>query len=201
MRRGAPLPGLTRPPQGVLGPRSGHSGPPRGCPARGPSHAAQRPAPAPHQHSGPGCRAARAREQLPGLGPFPPPPAPVPPRPPRQAPRVSRRALLGVQLPAGLVGVGLCSGPSGGVRPFPASCSGSFRGGRPPSFFQSVVLRAFSPRSPCFRLGKVRETLSSVVTSEPFGLNSKCGRQRPWGARGALHVRTVGAWGTAWAAC
>lgn len=129
------------------------------------------------------------------------PPAPVPPRPPRQAPRVSCRALLGVRLPAGLVGAGLCSGPSGGVRPFPASCSGSFGGGRPPSFFQSVVLRAFSPRSPCFRLGKVRETLSSVVTSEPFGLNSKCGRQRPWGARGALHVGTVGAWGTAWAAC
>lgn len=93
---------------------------------------------------------------------------------------------------------GLCSGPYGGVRPFPASCSGSFWGGRPHSFFHSVLFRAFSPRYPCSRLGKVRETLPSVVTPEPFGLNSRGGRRRPLGCReGALRAGTLGAWGTA----
>lgn len=59
--------------------------------------------------------------------------------------------------------------------------SGSALGSWPRSFFHSVLFRAFSPRPPCFRLGKVPEMLPSVVTPEPFGLNSKCGRQRFWG--------------------
>lgn len=91
---------------------------------------------------------------------------------------VPQGLLPGARLPAGLLGAGLCSGPPGLLLRF-------ISGGRPHSFFHSVVFRAFSPRSPCFRLGKVRETLSSVVTSEPFGLNSKCGIQRPWGAGGS----------------
>lgn len=97
------------------------------------------------------------------------------------------RALL-----AGLAG-SVCSLPAGASswaqvhpvvsRPSLASCSGSVLGSWPRSFLlPSVVFRAFSPRSPCFRLGKGRERLPSIVTSEPFGLNSKCGRPRPWGA-------------------
>lgn len=74
------------------------------------------------------------------------------------------------------------------ARPFLASCSGSVLGSRPHCFFHSVLFCAFSPRSPCSRLGKVQEMLPSVVTPEPFGLNSKCERQRPRGAGAALHV-------------
>lgn len=167
----------------------------RGAPRR-PGHAAQPPAPAPHRHSGHGHGHPRGRgspRAASWAGPLPPCSSPAAlPGPAGSA------ALCSV----GLAGVGACSGPSGGVGPFQASCSGSFPGGRPHSLLQSVVFRAFSPRSPCFRLGKVRETLSFVVTSEPFGLNSKCGRPRPWGAGvGGHHVGTLGAWGTARAAC
>lgn len=95
--------------------------------------------------------------------------------------RSARRLPAEVSDPAGL------SGAWARVRlvvsgPFPASCSGSVLESWPPSFCPSLLFRAFSPRSPCFRLGKVREMLPSVLTPEPFGLNSKCGRQRPWGA-------------------
>lgn len=42
--------------------------------------------------------------------------------------------------------------------------------------------------------GKVRETLPSAATAEPFGLNSTWGRPRP--SRGEAHVQTLGAQGT-----
>lgn len=45
-------------------------------------------------------------------------------------------------------------------RPFSASCSGSVWGGRPHSFFHSVLFRAFAPRPPRFRLGQGREVLA-----------------------------------------
>lgn len=74
----------------------------------------------------------------------------------------------------------LCQGPS-----WPRS--GSLLESRSRSFFHSVLLRAFSPRSPCFRLGKVREMLPSV-TPEPFGLNSNVRDRIPgvldWPPRG-----------------
>lgn len=174
---------------------SGEAVPPLGlAPPRG------RP-PGSSQHGGRVRRATGAREQLLGLGPFPPHPRSSPATPPG-ASRISRRAGRSARATPRGAGCGACaqghtvaSGPS---RP-PAQVH--FGGVGPTASFHSVLFRAFSPRYPCSRLGKVRETLPSVVTPEPFGLNSKGGRRRPLGCReGALHAGALGAWGTARAA-
>lgn len=85
-----------------------------------------------------------------------------------------------VALPTGLASLCESRFPAGGAcraawaqvhpvvsRPFLASCSGSVLGSRPHSSVHSVLFRAFSPTSPCFRFGKVRETLPSVVAPWP----------------------------------
>lgn len=151
-----------------------------------PCHTAERPPP--HQHGATSTVHLEPESSSPGA---PPTPflAGCPARHPAR-PDVLQAAASGAGGQGGLVlrSIWWCQALPGLLLRF-------ISGGRPHSFFHSVVFRAFSPRSPCFRLGKVRETLSSVVTPEPFGLNSKRGRQSP-GLLGGLSVsgpwRTVG---------
>lgn len=147
----------------------------------------------------PGHRSPRAASWS---GPLPSPPPFLAGHPTGRLARISRRAGRSARATPRGAGCGACaqghtvaSGPS---RP-PAQVH--FGGVGPTASFHSVLFRAFSPRYPCSRLGNVRETLPSVVTPEPFGLNSKGGRRRPLGCReGALHAGALGAWGTARAA-
>lgn len=89
--------------------------------------------------------------------------------------------------PAGAVG-----GP-GPPRPRSGPLWGVHCGGPPAAPFTQLVPCLLSQASLLSR-GKVRETLPSVATAEPFGLNSTWGRPRP--SRGEAHVQMLGAQGT-----
>lgn len=87
---------------------------------------------------------------------------------------------------------GAVSGP-GPPRPRSGPLWGVHCGGPPAAPFTQLVPCLLSQASLLSR-GKVRETLPSVATAEPFGLNSTWGRPRP--SRGEAHVQMLGAQGT-----